>query len=184
MLHTQGFNPHPKLSLPLPRSVGIETDGDLFCLWVEGFCDDRPQVFDTEEFKRDMSVHLPQGCDLISVIAVKPGASIQPIEASYVFAVKRQYIGYELTERVRSILSSEKLIMKRQIDRNGRNHSVDVRGFIKSVDIAGSNVAVRCRISPAGSIRVDEIFKLLELDVSKLTLPVRRNDIKWSETWQ
>ena len=32
--YSQGFNPRPKLSLPLPRSVGVETDEDLLCLRV------------------------------------------------------------------------------------------------------------------------------------------------------
>ncbi|MBN2271219.1 MAG: DUF2344 domain-containing protein, partial [Sedimentisphaerales bacterium] len=27
--HTEGFNPRPRLSLPLPRSVGVESDEEL-----------------------------------------------------------------------------------------------------------------------------------------------------------
>ena len=33
--YSEGFNPHPKLSLPLPRPVGVESDEELLCLWVE-----------------------------------------------------------------------------------------------------------------------------------------------------
>ncbi len=32
--HTMGFNPHPRLSLPLPRSVGVESDDELLVLWL------------------------------------------------------------------------------------------------------------------------------------------------------
>jgi hypothetical protein len=38
---------------------------------------------------------------------------------------------------------------------------------------------VECRISPAGSIRVDEIVGLLELDEGKLAGPIRRTDVQW-----
>ena len=32
LVYSQGFNPHPKLSLPLPRTVGVESDDDLLYL--------------------------------------------------------------------------------------------------------------------------------------------------------
>jgi hypothetical protein len=40
-------------------------------------------------------------------------------------------------------------------------------------------VIVECSVSSAGSIRVDEILKLLELDTEKLAGPIRRTAVGW-----
>ena len=32
--YSQGFNPRPRLSLPLPRPVGVASDDELLCLRV------------------------------------------------------------------------------------------------------------------------------------------------------
>ena len=34
--YSEGFNPRPKLSLPLPRSVGVAAEDDLFCVGLVG----------------------------------------------------------------------------------------------------------------------------------------------------
>ena len=53
--------------------------------------------------------------------------------------------------------------------------------FLKSIKLDNRNIAVECKISSAGSIRVDEILKLLELDVEKLEAPVRRTNVQWQK---
>ena len=32
--YSQGYNPHQRMSLVLPRSVGVESDDELLCLWL------------------------------------------------------------------------------------------------------------------------------------------------------
>jgi len=41
------------------------------------------------------------------------------------------------------------------------------------------SIIVECNISSAGSIRVDEVLGLLELDEGKLASPVRRTNVQW-----
>jgi hypothetical protein len=56
---------------------------------------------------------------------------------------------------------------------------VDARDFLKSIKMDDRGIIVECSISTAGSIRVEEILSLLELDESKLALPIRRIDVQW-----
>jgi len=50
---------------------------------------------------------------------------------------------------------------------------------LKSIRISEGAVIVECKVSSAGSIRVDEILKLLELDAEKLAGPIRRTAVEW-----
>ena len=193
--HSQGFNPRPKLSLPLPRSVGIETDDDLLCLQVH--CDDGLVPHDLDDpraagcasrIKASLSEQLPAGCELISLSLAKPKTSFQPCLATYVLPIRQEYVDDKLTARIKRLLASESLNLQRQIDVRKsirlrgptcRFRNVDVRPFLKSIELDDKGIVVECVITSAGSIRVDEISNLLELDAEKLAGAVRRTNIEW-----
>ena len=56
---------------------------------------------------------------------------------------------------------------------------LDIRVFLKSIKMDDRGIIVQCNISSAGSIRIEEILRLLELDEDKLALPVRRTNVQW-----
>jgi radical SAM-linked protein len=179
--YSQGFNPRPKLSLPLPRSVGIEVDEDVLCMWVP--------AAELPTLKARLSNQLPDGFELLSVNSAEAKTSFRPKLATYVLVLREQggvlqkkseqYINEKLKTRIKSLLASESLNLQRQIDEKGNIRSVDVRPFLKSIDFDGTDITVECNISPAGSIRVDEILRLLELDVEHLAVPIRRTRVEW-----
>ena len=199
--YSQGFNPRPKLSLPLPRSVGVETDDDLLCLRVAAcapeqehlFCERSAErgldkrlespvaSFDTEQFKGRLSEQLPEGCKLLSVRASGAKTSFQPISAIYVFEVRQEYLTEMLNRRIKRLLTSEILSLKRRYAKNSRLKNVDVRPFLKSIELDDKVITVECKISSDGSIRVEEILRLLELDAEKLAVPIRRTRVQWQE---
>ena len=76
-------------------------------------------------------------------------------------------------------MASETIELKRPIGTKGKIRTIDVRGFIESIELTDKTVLVKCKISPAGSIRVDEIISLLDLDNEKLAAPVRRTNVQW-----
>ncbi len=174
--YSQGFNPRPKLSLPLPRSVGIEVDEDLLCLHLE-----TAGEFDAGLIERQLAEQLPEGCGIVDVSVAENRRSPQARLATYVLALKPNVAGGELKSRVADLLGAESLKVDRKIDARGNSKIVDVREYIKSIEMSQAEVAVECKISSAGSIRVEEIMELLELDEDKLVSPVRRKSIQWAQ---
>ena len=59
--------------------------------------------------------------------------------------------------------------------------NVDVRPYLKSIELNDAGISVECKISLAGSVRLDEILKLLELDYGMLSAPIRRTGVQWQE---
>ncbi|TKJ37671.1 MAG: hypothetical protein CEE38_06260 [Planctomycetes bacterium B3_Pla] len=192
--YSRGFNPRPRLSLPLPRSVGVESGDELLCLKVNkdiraqehkstgdayGLCSDD---FCTS-VAADLSAQLPDGCELVSVNIAPAGASFQPRSATYVLILHEEYLNEELRARIERLLASESLNVRRRTGaRNSKSKNVDVRPFLTSLELNGRGIIVECRISPAGSIRIDEILNLLGLDESKLAAPIRRTNVKWKDS--
>jgi len=194
--HSQGFNPHPKLSLPLPRPVGVESDDELLCVWLNcnwlngNFNYQSPITNYQSLIMARLSEQLPQGCKLLSVSLSKTKRAIQPRSATYIVPVQPKWINDKLRARIDSVLASENLIIERRIDlkiskseiRNPKSKMVDVRPFLESIELDGNNIIVECEITSAGSIRVDEILELLEIDIEKLTAPVKRTNVQWQKT--
>lgn len=185
--YSEGFNPHPKLSLPLPRSVGVESDDELLCLWVEREPPAEADVLDEsagmDQESRIMAAltpQLPQGCELLSVSTSETGASFQPRSATYVLPVKRERFSEQLKATAEQVLASEHLPLRRPTDDSGLNFkNVDVRSFLKSIKLEDGSIIVECEIRPDGSVRVDEILKLLGLDEAALAAPIRRTNVQW-----
>lgn len=180
--YSRGFNPRPRLSLPLPRPVAVESDDDLLCLRVSCSPDEPRAAGREAEIKARLSEQLPEGCELLSARQVKMKASFQPRFATYVLPVRREYLDEQLRATVKRLLASESLNVQRRISaESSRFKNVDVRTFLKSIKLADIGIVVECEISSSGSIRVDEILELLGLDVEKLTGPIKRTDVQWRE---
>jgi radical SAM-linked protein len=179
VLYSKGFNPHLKLSLPLPRSVGIEVDDDLLCLRTEISTGARESDLCTL-VKTRLSEQLPDGFELLTVEAAKAKTSIQPCQAAYLLAVQKEYLDKKLKSRIKRLLASEHLNLRRRIGpENSRFKNVDVRPFLKSIELDDTGITVECKVSLAGSIRVDEILELLGLNYGMLLSPVRRARVQW-----
>ncbi|MFA5252610.1 MAG: TIGR03936 family radical SAM-associated protein [Phycisphaerae bacterium] len=181
VLYSEGFNPRPKLSLPLPRSVGIEVDDDLLCFRTETTGAQESDLCTL--VKTMLSEQLPDGLELLTARSAKAKTPIQPYQAVYLLAVRKEYLNEKLKSRIEYLLASENLNLRRQMGpENARFKNVDVRPFLKSIELDDAGISVECKISLAGSIRLDEILNLLELDYGMLSAPIRRTKVKWQES--
>ncbi len=187
--YSEGFNPHPKLSLPLPRPVGVESDDELLCLWVEreplpaAQLDDESAGMDQQSrIMAALARQLPEGCELLSVSTPETGASFHPRSATYVLPVRREHFGEQLKATAERLLASEHLPLRRPTDDSGLNFkNVDVRGFLKSIKLEDGSIIAECEIRPDGSVRADELLKLLGLDEAALAAPIRRTGVQWKQ---
>jgi len=176
--YSQGFNPRPKLSLPLPRPVGVESDDEVLCLSVRR----RPGGASPtlHEVAAGLSAQLPEGCELLGVSVARSSRSILPRAATYVLPARREHLDDALKSRIDTLLGSESLLIQRRTGAKGRrSKNIDVRPFLASIEMTGQGIIVECRISSAGSIRVEEVMSLLELDQNMLAGPIRRTSVRW-----
>jgi len=187
--YSQGFNPRPKLSLPLPRPVGVESDDEVLSLRVNRgtvgwglphHCQVGGAGPALRRIESRLSAQLPKGCELISVSVAESSASIQPLSATYFLPIRLEHLNDALRATIDRLLASENLTVRRKTGAGGRKvKNIDVRGFLTSIQMTDEGIIVECKISPAGSIRVDEVLSLLQLDQGMLAGPIRRTSVQW-----
>lgn len=173
---SSGFNPHPRLSLPLPRSVGVRSDDELLCAQV--FADAGVR---TDNLLEALRREVPEGCTVVSVELYEGKASFHAVGAIYEFALLAP-ASQELVGRVAALTAAaargETITVQRQKEGGGAV-SLDAGPYLVSADVADDRVTVNCRITPGGSLRVDEIMQLLGLEVEDLDGGVLRKSVQW-----
>ena len=168
---SQGFNPHQKMSLVLPRSVGVESDDEILCLGIR-----ENTTIDAESLKAGIRAEMPEGIEIVS--AEIRGAKDAPVPQSATYRLRLRG-DKKPAQEIEKILASEMLVIERTSGKGTKSKSIDIRPFIKSIEAATADIMVEGAISAAGTIRVDEILGLLKVETEDLAEPVKRVKVEW-----
>jgi radical SAM-linked protein len=184
--YSEGFNPHPRMSLPLPRPVGVEAEEEVF---IVRLCEEGGTVESRAgreaSVKRALAEQLPEGMEVRAVDLVGAGASFQPRSAEYVLPLRvgeRADLGERLREEIVKVMESEHCMVERVCGEGRAARPVDVRPFLLSVRLEGESLIVQHRTGAGGSIRLEEILQLFGLGRQDLAGPVRRTNVIWETT--
>ena len=167
--YSQGYNPHLRLSLPLPRNVGLASDDELFCVRIE--------ASENLSFKDLIAEQMPEGLELVSVEITTNPVTYQPVEVEYL--VKPAGKGADIQKINERIGSGGEIPIERTINKEGDVKTVDVAKFLKSFEIVQVGVRVSCKVLPTGTIRPDEILRLLNMDSCEISDSITRKKIIW-----
>jgi radical SAM-linked protein len=181
--YSAGFNPHPRLSLPLPRSVGVESDDELLVIRLSDEPWDADGTYEAR-MRQALQEALPAGIDVAGVERVGSG-SFHARSADYLFCLcadRAVDVADRLRQRVQVILASESWIVDRKLPGDRKVRCIDVRPFLEAIQPVERGVVVRCNVTAAGSIRIEEILQLLQLKMEDLAAPVRRTAVEWVST--
>jgi radical SAM-linked protein len=171
--HSEGFNPHPRLSLVVPRSVGVESQDELLCFWLE-----EDKAVDIESLKDALAKQLPEGIEIVSAQTSKRTTVPQAESATYLITTKKTE-GME--KKTDELLSRENIIIDRRGEDISKSKTIDVRPFLKSIRAEDEDIIVDCVINSKGTIRVNEILDLLQIRIDDLKCPVMRKQVRYSE---
>ena len=172
------FNPRPKLDLPLPKPVAVEADADILTLRLDaGNSQTQPSEETCRQIKDRLNAQLPLGCKVISVFSSQSKDAVQPTCAEYLFELQNslyQDPGFrrQLHHRIENLIKEPRILLRRS--QKNKSKQLDVRPFILSIVASSGVVRVRTKITNNGTIRVNELENLLNLENNMLARPVRR----------
>lgn len=178
--YSQGYNPHLKLSLPLPRNVGLASDDELFCAEIEASCRQQSGNF---SFADSIAEQLPEGLELISVEIIEKPVTYRPVEVEYLVKVnlseKQEQFFAKIQKINEQIQAGSEILIERTVNREGDVKTVDVGKFLKFFEIVQQGAMVFCRVLPTGTIRPDEILRLLNMDSYEVSSSIVRKKVIW-----
>lgn len=135
--YSEGFNPHPVISIALPLSVGMSSVCEVMDFRLEGEAE-------LSEMPARLNAALPEGIEVLSVCeAVEKPASLKWLEVEGVF----HYNDAPDVEKLRSFFSQREIVIRKKTKRGEADTDI-VPGIREiSLDGAGNDVLLHAVIS-------------------------------------
>ena len=152
---SEGFNPRPQMRLALPRPVGAASRDEL--LVMELTRDMQP-----EDARTALQGQMPAGISLLSAENLADDDHRRPCEATYELPVGQEQTT-ALARRISEFMASPTVIVMRQTPRTTRTKSVDIRSFVKTMDVSDGRLTWTQLISQEGTARLAEVLDAIEL---------------------
>ena len=180
LMFSQGFNPHPCLSIPFPRSVGTQSTRDRICVLVQ-CTQERPAA---EELKGSLQAQLPADCCILDVQYGDRKCSFNPESVRYVFSLEptaASQLQEHLGHCKKQVAEEKSIEVRRYRAKKKRYEQFDIAPYLKEMVYSDDRIETVCGISPSGTVRVDELMQWLNVRAEHFAEPVCRTEIKWRE---
>ena len=160
MAYSEGFNPHPRMSLAAPLALGVTSEAELMDIVLA-------KTASPHFFTGAVSKQLPPGIEILQVCLVAPtlpSLQSQVRYAEYKVELETQKEPKEIESSLASLLSLEKLPWQHQRDTGTRNY--DLRTLIDDLWLLDGNggsctIGMRLRCDSNGAGRPEQVAAAL-----------------------
>ena len=166
---TCGFNPHMRMSLPLPRSVGMKSHKELLLLELT-------EPSELEHLEQDILRQLPRGIELKRVHYVEFGEPALPGWARYRITLSECVDRTDLARRIEELMESPKWYIQRAARQRHPSRTVDLRAKVMQLELEQKNIMCKIRIGIDVTPRIDELLFAIGISDIKLVPEITRLD--------
>jgi len=168
---TQGFNPHPKFSIPMALGVGIVGRDEILEL---DLCEPMPP----ETVKERLSPQLPEEMRILSAETMPYLTKSSVSEAEYEVAFKDT--GLLSAISISNFLQQSNIIVTRI--KNGQQKHFDIRPSIQKVEIKADKLVFSLKMTSEGMARPEEIVHALLMSNAKMFFEIIRTKVNLSSS--
>jgi radical SAM-linked protein len=161
--YSEGFSPHPKISLAAPLPVGVTSQAEVMDIFLgrrvtPGF------------FIQKVAPQLPEGMTILDISPVSiqaPSLQSRVRQAEYVVEVRTGRSVAQMEAGIASIMGMEQLAWHHARDTGEKYY--DLRTLIDDLWLVcdtqtGCKIGMRLRCGPLGSGRPEQVVKALGID--------------------
>ena len=160
LAYSEGFSPHPRLSLAAPLPVGVTSEAELMDVFVT-------KQVSPHWFVTAVSQQLPPGIEILGVYQIAlsmPSLQSQVRYAEYRAEVETEKGPRDIESAVSALLSVEHLPWHHQRDTGRRNY--DMRALIDALWLTSwhhpyCTIGMRLRCDSGGSGRPEQVVSAL-----------------------
>jgi radical SAM-linked protein len=184
--YSEGFNPRVRLSVPLPRPVGVAADDELLVFAAA-------EEFDTEPAGQRLRAESPAGLCVAGLGLHDSAVGPQPVRAHYELtpssgwpkreeeASGRSWDEGSLGEAVDRFMLSSSWRIERILTggRGSKTRRLDLRPFVEHVELGGGRLMFVLPVRQTGSAKPGEVLEALGLTSSCWLHRLRRTRVEW-----
>ncbi|UCC29037.1 MAG: DUF2344 domain-containing protein [Phycisphaerales bacterium] len=171
--YTEGFNPHPRVSIPLPLPVGMASNAESIVVEFE-----QPVV--GEAVVGELDRQLPADIKMTGARHLKPGERLQPALARFRLDLGERSTT-DVESRIRQILEAASLKVERASRKDGQVRAIDVRPYLADMHADGNSVEFGLRVSGGRTAKPAEIAQVLGFEPGSINHRIRRLEVYWEQ---
>ena len=168
---SEGFNPHPKVMIPLPRPVGIASRVEVVVIET-----DRP--IEPSDALARLQQSAPGGLCFHSVRAFVPGESVTPTKATYRLET-HELPSAELRGRVENLRQASAAVVTRTDLKTKSSREVDIRPSIEAINVVELGVEFTINIGSGGAAKPAEVAGWIGFDPATVNHRITRTHVEW-----
>ncbi len=169
--YTRGFNPHLKLSLPLPRPVGMASDGDPLVL-------DLSAVRPPAAIRDAVAGQLPAGAALTNDAIDLQNHKPQLLAVHYEVPLP-EHEPAALSAACRTLLDAATFVIERHDEAGAPKAALDIRPFVARLAVSDGRLHIETRFHEARTVAPKDLLPALGLPWEALRHRVRRRKVLW-----
>ncbi|MFN0137476.1 MAG: TIGR03936 family radical SAM-associated protein [Phycisphaerae bacterium] len=173
LAYSQGFNPQPRLTLPLPRAVGTASDAEMAIV-------DLTHAAEVAGLHESLARQMPTGAPLHAIVVPMSPGTPHPVAVEYAVELEAsdaQQVGEKLT----ATLAAERLDLMRQYGSGKPPRRIDVRPLIERLSLEGLSLVMRLRFESQGTARPGEVLECLGVVAGEYEHRIRRRRVDWDK---
>lgn len=171
--YSEGFNPHPRLSIPLPRPTGIASEAEVVVVEYEG-------AIDGDEALAKLRGQMPQHLELVGGRRLAAGERLRPELVRYRLDPGGERSA-DLESRIEHLRSSAVAGVTRSDPKTGKTRSFDARTHLSDVRLVGEAVEFTLRVMPERGVKPAEVAGLLGFQPDTIYHRIRRLEVQWAK---
>lgn len=169
--YSQGFNPQPRMSLPLPRPVGMCSASELALVELS-------EATAREALADSLGRQLPQHARVLDVIVPATHRSPQPRTAEYECELSAGDAAIA-EPRIAALLGTSTLVVERLAGPRKPPVRSDVRPYLLQISLLGQTLKLRVAFDQQRSARPGEVLVALGLNAAPYAAGWRRVKVTW-----
>lgn len=170
---SEGFNPRPRLSLVLPRPVGVASDDEMLLL-------DFTEAVATERIEAGLADQLPDGIALLQVEPVDSSYRPRVRSVRYTLPLEPDQ-GQSVGRKVAEMLNAELVSVTRQKPGERQQRQRNIRRYIEQAGIdRHGQLYLELLVADDGTARPAELLEWLGLPAKPYLAQLRRTCVQYA----
>lgn len=183
LVHSQGYNPHPKISYGNALALGTESQGEYVDVEIE---DD----LSVEQYLKRMNEQLPKGIEFITAMEITKqtpslASTIEFGEYIYTIELQKPLTKEFIKSKILDFMSQDEIIITKK-NKKGKLVESDIRPMIRQFDILDltedtltieAMIATGSKANLNNSVFIPKILEMLDIEMDPLDVDILRRDL-------
>ncbi len=171
---SQGFNPHMRLTVALPRSVGTASRAELLVMELT-------ESWSSEKLISALRCALPAGIEILEVCAIAASVKAHPMWVRYQIHLSNQADREQITHSLAKYQQASTWCIHRPRRRRHPERTIDLKQVITELELKGDGLYCTLDLSEQVTARLDEVMGIFAIHSPEFMLQAERIAVGYAE---